>query len=678
MVVDINQVFPINESAGIQVTLSFANSILSNSVGAEQRIVYWEDPIRNFNFARKILTASDITTIESFFGSVAGSSASFLYTDKSDYNDQGAGCLYPLPDGTRTTFQLCKIYQYPSGTYGSYTSQPVYFSGVNTHLRPITQPNVVTSVNGSTTGWTLGNNGQITFATAPAAPANSTPQRYYLIPAVFSFYVPVTFENDEFEYSLASPTTFQINKLILKEFKQVPYITPIDILSDTPIYGNTGVANADLVVFPTQLDFLAGNQDFTTYDTEIITLSSGFRKNTTRKSVPFYKHVQGERKTYTQSLLNTLLNFWLSNKGNGSLFYYQDTGVSNSLLLARFNTQDLTYTLQSNNKIYDVAPLEMKVYRTGGLILDSPMSSPADILSTPLIKIARICNITVPKPDGTTAVYGFSTHDRNIVIAGVTYLANTAFEPTALQRNINIQVDNEEIKTIISSTAITEAMLASGMFDNATITIAAVDYTNPPSTLSGALTEQIGIIGQITSTDTQFTMENLTLGTSLLRQSCTQRTSYQCRWDFCDVNKKFNPYSNCTLNIANYRWTTSVSDNQSSNGLSLSQIVISSTAMLSHGLAYGTCIFTSGANQGVAYPIWDSYPYNGGTLVIFSINLMYQTAIGDTLIVQGGCDKTQSTCQTLYNNYINFGGEPQGGSFMPSNDFYFVSPIAGN
>jgi uncharacterized phage protein (TIGR02218 family)/uncharacterized protein (TIGR02217 family) len=670
MVVDINQVFPINESSGIQVTLSFANSILSNSAGVEQRIVYWEDPIRTFNFARKILTASDIATIQNFFTSVSGANYSFLYTDKSDYSDQGAGCLYPLPDGTRTTFQLCKIYQYPSGSYGSYTSQPVYFSGINTHLRPITQPNVVTSVNGSTTGWTLGNNGQITFATAPAAPANSTPQRYYLIPAVFSFYVPVTFENDEFEYSLASPTTFQINKLILKEFKQNPYITLVDILSDSSTTNTT--------VFPVQLDFLAGNQDFTNYDTEIITLSSGFRNRKAKKSVPFYKHVQGERKTFTQSLLNTLLNFWLSNKGNGALFYYQDTGTTNNQLLARFNTQELTYTLQSNNKIYTIAPLELRVYRSGGLVLDNPMVSPADLLSTGLLKLARICNITVPMPDGTTNVFGFSTHDRDTTIEGITYLANTAFEPTALQRNINIQVDNQEIKTIISSTAITESMLASGMFDNATITVAAIDYSNPPSVLANALIEQIGVVGQITSSDTQFTMENLTVASSLLRQSCNQHTSYQCRWDFCDVNHKFNPGSHCTLNIANYRWNTSVIDNQTSNGLALTQIVIGSTAMLSHGLAYGNLYFTSGPNKGISYPIWDNYPYAGGTLIIFSINLMYQTSVGDTLVVQGGCDKTQSTCQTLYNNYINFGGEPQGGNFMPSNDFYFVSPVAGN
>lgn len=642
--VDFNTTFPVSEGAGIQINLAFSNTILTNSSGVEQRIVRWQDPIRTYNFARRILTVAELNSIQNFFNQTQGAASSFLYFDRSDNSDYGTGYLYPMPDGNRTQFQLVKLYTV----------------GPNVHFRVITQPKTITKINGLTTGWTLGSNGQITMATPPAAGS--------WIPAQYTFYVPVTFDSDELQFRLVGPNTYQIDRLLLRELKQEPYLYPLDYIHDSPSSGT------QQTIFPTGLDFLANNQALTEYDTEVITLSSGYRKRTSRLSIPFFKQTLSERKTFNSRQHWQLLNFWLANKGNGLLWYYPDLSVSGNTLLARFNSQELTYALTSVAGVYDISPIELKVYREGTILADYPMESPADILSNPLCTLARVCNISVPLPSGSTQSYGFTTADRDITIGGQVYKANTAFEPTALQKSANLTVDNEEIKTIISSDAITEEQLASGYFDKAIITVATVDYTNPPNSLDGAIVEQKGITGQISSTDTQYTIENLTLNSSLIRQNVNWHTSPFCRWDFCDTNPN-NINSHCTLDINNYRWTANIINPQNNNGHRA--FFIDNNSMAHSALAYGQIQFVTGANAGLTYPIFNNYLDSTNTymFVVLLTLLTYDPAVGDQVILLGGCDKSQSTCSAVYNNFRNFGGEPAGKHWMPTNDFYLSSPV---
>jgi uncharacterized phage protein (TIGR02218 family)/uncharacterized protein (TIGR02217 family) len=638
--VDINQVFPVVESSGIQINLVFSNTVLVNSSGVEQRIVRWQDPIRSYNFSRKLLKSTEITNIANFYDLTKGSNFSFLYRDRSDNTDNGKGVLYPHPDGTRKNFQLVKKYQ----------------AGNNIHYRPITQIEVMGSIksgNTTLTSWTLLNNGQVQFTTAPDSSSN-------LLSATFDFYVPVTFDSDEFTYKMVGLNIYEIDKLLLKEIKQQLFLYPVDVLADTPSTG-TNVIN-----FPTNLDYLAQNEDYSHYDTEIIVLSSGFRKRTTRLEIPFFKQIFGQRKTFNQSQIETILNFWLANKANGAQFYYFDNVLTKQNVLARFDTQELTYTIASTNFVYQLNPLAIKLYR-GSVhpTADTPMQTPTNILAYPLMRLARICNITVPTTSGNL-VFGFTTADRDITIDGQIYTASTAFEPSALEQNISWTVNNQEIKTVINSSQITEAELASGLFDKATIIVAVIDYLNPPSTLSDAVIEQTGVVGEITTSDTQYIMENLSKACMLLKQPVSYKMSPFCPYNFGD--------SDCGKDKTQYTYTGTITN---AGDITKRYFSIDNTGIPDHQCVAGSILFTSGANINLEFMVFDNYhdAATNTTTVTLNVPAFFIPSVGDTVTLQGGCDKQFATCAQLYNNATRFGGFPTGRNFMPNNSFYLSSPI---
>jgi len=645
-------IFPISEGVGIVTTLTFSNTVTVNSSGVEQRLVKWQDPIRSFNFSRKLLTQAESTAILNFFQYKLGSETSFLYTDRSDYQDDGDGILWPSPDGSRTHFQLCKrYYVFDVG-------------GASIHYRAITAPKQIYTIAGFNGTWTAnGATGEIVLSSAPAS-GN-------LISVTFDFYVPVVFETDDLTRTIVSPDVYKIDKLILKEIRQIPYIYPVDSLVDSP----DGIYK---VQFPATLDFLANNQLSTNYDTEVVTLSSGYTKRTPRIVVPWTKLVLAQRKTFTAHQFKILRSFWLANKGNGAYFYYNYTPTG-QIVPARFATQEFTYSLLSTNMVYEIAPLELKIFLDGDPLLSVPMAAPADVLSKPLLTLARVCNITNVLPSGTKQ-YGFTTADRDIYINGLQYKANTAFDPTAVIKNIDIAVDNQEIKSILMSDEITELELATGLFDNATVTVAVVDYLNPPATIDDAVVEQVGLVGEVMNTDTYYQMENLTRADTLLRQNVNIKGQFLCRYNFCDFPT--HPSSHCTLDITNFQWTGTIADANNFNNLRQLYINPVSGSIPDSGLAYGSIIFTSGANKDLQYVIFNNYldsnrGFNntGYLIVFFNSTLLVPAAVGDTCILVGGCNKRFETCVNKYHNGINFGGEPAGGHFMPTNDFYLQGGV---
>lgn len=70
--------------------------------------------------------------------------------------------------------------------------------------------------------------------------------------------------------------------------------------------------------------------------------------------------------------------------------------------------------------------------------------------------------------------------------------------------------------------------------------------------------------------------------------------------------------------------------------------------------AQGTILFTSGANAGLSASVGST---TAGALVL-AYPLYAAPAPGDTFTVYQGCDHTQTTCQTKFNNLANFRGFP--------------------
>jgi hypothetical protein len=62
-------------------------------------------------------------------------------------------------------------------------------------------------------------------------------------------------------------------------------------------------------------------------------------------------------------------------------------------------------------------------------------------------------------------VRGFTDHDRNLVIEGVTYVAATGFLPSAIKSGSDLSVDNLDVDGFLDADALEAEDLSAGLFD---------------------------------------------------------------------------------------------------------------------------------------------------------------------------------------------------------------------
>jgi uncharacterized protein (TIGR02217 family) len=136
----------------------WSTGIASAASGRERRRKTWSFPIWNFKVQYEVLrddpTNAELQKLLAFFNNHAGMYQQFLFYDPSD--NTVTSQQFGTGDGTTKTFQLTRTLGAGNLTF----VEPVY-AAVNT-------PTV--SVNGiTTTAFTIGTLGQITFTTAPPA-----------------------------------------------------------------------------------------------------------------------------------------------------------------------------------------------------------------------------------------------------------------------------------------------------------------------------------------------------------------------------------------------------------------------------------------------------------------------------------------------------------------------------
>lgn len=113
----------------------------------------------------------------------------------------------------------------------------------------------------------------------------------------------------------------------------------------------------------------------------------------------------------------------------------------------------------------------------------------------------------------------------------------------------------------------------------------------------------------------------------------------QCRYALFD--------SRCALNKAAFAFAVQVAAVTSTQRFS-----ITAAAQAANYFALGSLNFTSGDNSGLRMMIRSS----AGSSLALLAPMPFDVAPGDLLTVYPGCDKTDTTCQTKFNNLLNFGG----------------------
>lgn len=263
-----------------------------------------------------------------------------------------------------------------------------------------------------------------------------------------------------------------------------------------------------------------------------------------------------------------------------------------------------------------------------------------------ILTLARVCQITYANGDR----YGFTTHDRPLIIDGVTFSPVEGVQTQNREESVNFASNNQEIKVVNLPPNIVDAEVIS----------AQVDWRNLPVDLDAVPTKdkQIGVVGEVKYDGAVYTVEVISKISSLLNQSVSVKTGPNCRFNFCD--------SRCGLNIATYSRESTVVSVIDDHEFSIGGVY--------NRLSWGYLNFLTGDNQDTKYPIFEGYPDGANTRIVLRTYTKFPIAIGDEIKTFDGCAKTAEACESDYGNLLNFGGWLSGENYMPGNKFYLASP----
>ena len=256
----------------------------------------------------------------------------------------------------------------------------------------------------------------------------------------------------------------------------------------------------------------------------------------------------------------------------------------------------------------------------------------------------NLCRVlTITRADGVILRFTDCTHD--IVFGGNTYQANYSFTMSAIQVSLESSAQQSAtLDVIMDDTGFKETDLLSRRFDDATVEIRLVDWTNPAA---GSFIYLTAIFGNVKVTDRLHATIELTPvadGSSNFAGVLPwQNYSKTCRATFCDER--------CKLSLDDYKSTMVVT---SVAGLNVHDTAHSEAPAWWAG---GKIVWTTGVNHGLVSYVRGSSPT---LLQLVALPLGGAIAVGDTADIYRGCDKLLATCYAR-GNQKNFRGEP----FLP-------------
>ncbi|MGB7256975.1 MAG: DUF2163 domain-containing protein [Pseudolabrys sp.] len=262
----------------------------------------------------------------------------------------------------------------------------------------------------------------------------------------------------------------------------------------------------------------------------------------------------------------------------------------------------------------------------------------------------------ITRNDGVTL--GFTDHDEDIVLDGVTCRAGTGLSGSEATQKLGMAVDGSEISGALAADSLSEDDLAGGRYDAASVAIWLVDWSEP--TLSVLLAQ--GSLGDIKREGAGFTAEVRGLSQRLAE----------------DNGRLFT--ATCTADLGDGRCTIDLAD-PAFRGSGTVNVLNATSSFIASGLfpfkddwfTGGKLTFTCGANAGLSVEV-KSHRKIGAQVTVELWQMMPQPlAHGDAFTVTAGCDKRFSTCHDRFDNVVNFRGFPH----IPGNDFVIRYPLKG-
>jgi len=251
----------------------------------------------------------------------------------------------------------------------------------------------------------------------------------------------------------------------------------------------------------------------------------------------------------------------------------------------------------------------------------------------------------VTRRDGQS--FGFTSHDQDLVIDGVTYLSTEGYTPTSLNTTSNLDVDEGNVLGYLGGSVVTAEDLRAGVWDYSDVEIFLVNYA---SLGDGKLYLRKGSLGECRWGRTRFETELRGLGQKLTQRIGRVITPL-CDADLGDLR--------CGINLAVFTDGTRTGSitGRTNNALFADATISQPVGWFDGGLLE----WTSGLNDGYGMEVKSN---TSGGVITLQQPMPRTVAIGDTYTMTAGCDKSAGTCQGKFANIINFRGFP----FVPGMD----------
>lgn len=256
----------------------------------------------------------------------------------------------------------------------------------------------------------------------------------------------------------------------------------------------------------------------------------------------------------------------------------------------------------------------------------------------------------VTRKDGVQL--GFTDWTNNITVGTITYEAAAGGSRSAIQQRVDLAVPVMEITSILESDSITDEDVRAGKYDGASIKAFMAVPTDADFLTYGQILLPGAYMGEVKLQNGVYVAELRGL-TYALTQSFIEVYTPTCRADFCDAR--------CTLNPASFTVNGHITSVISAN----QQFTASVGPVAGTNFQFGVVTFTSGRNSGYAVEI-ETFDGTLGTITTY-LPVPFALHVNDQVSIISGCDKTINTCTSIYNNAINFRGEP----FIPGANFLF-------
>ena len=261
----------------------------------------------------------------------------------------------------------------------------------------------------------------------------------------------------------------------------------------------------------------------------------------------------------------------------------------------------------------------------------------------------------VRRRDGV--VQGFTDHDRDLAIDGVTCRAGTGFAASEATSRFGLSIDGAELSGALADQSLSDADLTAGRYDAAQVETWLIDWSE--SSLRVLLSR--GTIGEVRREGDAFTAELRGLADTLSQESGRLYTA-RCHADLGDAY--------CRADLTNPAWRGS---GTVTTLKAVAAFTASGLAAFEDGLfTAGRLQWSGGANAGLAMEIKQHRVVDGHAHLTLWQAMAEPIAPGDAFTLTAGCDKSFATCRGRFGNAVNFRGFPQ----IPGNDFLLGSPTS--